>query len=381
MKEMKKQNFSRYKTGRIKMEVHTAAIEKYLNLLWKNKIYVSNIASKDMTTYIMEIFLRDYIRAKKLSDNSNVKIKILGRKGYAFYVLKLKKRVSIIIGIGIFVSVLYYLSGFIWTIDIKGDCYISPYEIRQQLKEYGVTPGIRKSKVSVFEIEQKLMHDNSNLMWVKIRAEGTSLNVSTAQRQSPPSLQSDTNSGDAVAKRTAQILRIYTQSGTAMVKPGDIVSEGQIIIKAEQGKEGATYSVPAKGNVIAKTFYEEENTVPITVIKKERTGPKYTNYYISIKDKKYYFVKCLNNFDNYDKIIDNSGIMKKETFYELSHKKQKLDYDTVVKEASEKLYNSITLKLYSNTKILDKRADVVKAGDNIHIIMHVVAEEDICQNK
>ncbi len=66
------------------------------------------------------------------------------------------------------------MSTFIWDIDITSTNGVTPYEIRQQLKKYGIKPGINKNTIDVYKIEEKLIKDIDNIMWVKARIEGGS---------------------------------------------------------------------------------------------------------------------------------------------------------------------------------------------------------------
>ncbi len=51
-----------------------------------------------------------------------------------------------------------------------------------------------------------------------------------------------------------EIKRIYTTSGTAVVKEGDVVKKGDILIIPQQGIEGGEYEVDAEGEVTAILF-------------------------------------------------------------------------------------------------------------------------------
>ena len=44
----------------------------------------------------------------------------------------------------IFLCIIYYLSTYIWSIEIDVQKNISPFEIRKQLNEIGIKPGIDK---------------------------------------------------------------------------------------------------------------------------------------------------------------------------------------------------------------------------------------------
>lgn len=375
MKEMS--DFSKYKNGIITIEIQSLIPERFINLLWKKDVKIKKIKKNTITTITMEISLKDYGKVEECARITNSKVKIVKRRGITFFWLKLKKRTALIFGIALFVGILYYLSTFIWVINIVTDKTLSPYEIRQQLYGYGIKPGISKNNLNVYSLEEKMQKGNNDIMWIKIRPEGSKLNVSVLEKQSPPKIIVDESPCNVVAKRDGQVEWVYSAAGTSIVKNGTIVKKGQVLIKGEQGKEGSTYLVHAIGNVIAKTFYEEYKEVQVTGMKKERTGKIIENFFIEINGKKIYFINNINKFKYYDKIITTNLFIKKETYYELKEVPFKLDSKKVIEITSNELYNSIILKFDKSIKVVNKIVDAVPNGNSYNIRVAVVAEENI----
>ncbi|ERI90238.1 sporulation protein YqfD [Clostridiales bacterium oral taxon 876 str. F0540] len=375
MKEMSK--IKKYKTGTITIEIQSHIPEKFLNLIWKNNIQVKNIRKKSITTMIMDINLKDFNLVEEVAQKTKSKMKIINRKGITFFLLKIRRRFALVGGVFIFVFILYFLSGFIWTIDIQTENNLSPYEIRQQLINYGIMPGIRKSKVNVYQLQDNMIKSNENIMYFKARIDGSRLYVSVIDKVTPPSIIADNEPCNLVAKKDGQIVRVYTSAGSATVKKGDTVKAGDIIVKGEQGKEGSTYTVHASGDVIARTFYEQIKEVPIKGIKKERTENKIENLYIEVLGKRIYLKNSLNKFKSYDKIVENSGFIKKELYYEVVETKYNLDSEKVVNSTADELYSRITQSLDKSIKIVDKQVQSEPNGDSIRVRVLVIAEENI----
>lgn len=369
-------NFHKYKSGTITIEIQSLIPEKFINLMWKNGVQIRNVKKKNITTMTMEISLKNYPKIEEIAHRTKTKVIILDRRGLAFFLITLKRRWTLIIGIIIFIALIYYLSTFVWRIEIISDKNLPPYEIRQQLYSYGIKPGISKKNVNVYEIEEKLIRNNENIMWVRVRVEGAELKVSVAERQSPPSIVSENSPCNLVAKRDGEVVRVYTKAGTPVVKKGDIIRKGQILVKGEQGHEGDTYTVRAVGDVFCKTFYEEIKNVKINEIKRKRTGRKLDNIYIDIKGKKLYFKKSDNKFEKYDKIEDNKLFIKKETYYEVKETTTNRNPKEVVDAAADELYLKICSNLDKSVKIIDKIVNY-EAGEVYKVRVLVVAEENV----
>ncbi len=370
-------NFKKFQRGIITLEIRVKNPEKFLNLLWKNNIVIKNISKENITTLIMKIKLSDYKEIEKIAQRTNTKIKIIKREGISFFVIKLKKRMAFTVGIFIFVLLLYYFSTYVWNINIISDKYTAPFEIRQQLKNIGVKPGIYKKNLNLNEIKDIILNNNDDIMWINLIVEGSSLKVRYVERKTPPDISRDDSPCNIIAAKDAVVERVFTSSGTAVVKPGDIVKKGQLLIKGEQGSEGNIYQVPARGEIIGKTFYEETEDVSAVGIKKTRTWKKTTNWFVQFKDKKFYLKKSLNKYKNYDKIIGNLFLIKKEDIYEVVETIVDLDIKSLVQDTSERLYLKIVNSIEKTNKIEDKKVEFNINKDTVSVRVSVQAEESI----
>lgn len=378
---MSKFNFEKYKRGIITIEIQAIAPEKFINLLWKNDVSIRNVRRKDITTICFNTNLKYYDRISDIAKKTGTKIKIMNRRGLSFFMLKNRKRKTLIGGMIIFASIIYYLSTFVWNINIITENNVTPYEIRNQLKTLGVRPGINKSKIDVYDLEEKIIKDNSDIMWVRARIEGAKLNISIAERQEPPGVIIDNSPCNIVAKKDGEIIRLYSAAGTAVVKGGDVVKKGDVLVKGEQGKEGGTYQVHAEAEVIARTFYEEKTQVPIKYTSRERTGKKDENVYIEVLGKKLYIKKAKNNFKVYDKMFIDKDFVKRETYFEVEEKVKERDKKEVEEKTANELFSNIIVKLDKSVKIIDKIVDSVEKDDKYEIRVVLVVEENIAETQ
>ena len=368
---------NKYKRGIITIEIQSHIPERFINLLWKNGIQIKNIRKKSITTMLMDLSLRDYSKVEEVAKITKTKIKVVGRKGFAFLLIKMRRRTALVGGVAVFVCMLYYLSGFIWKIDIHTENNLSPYEIRQQLNTFGIMPGIKKNKIDVYKLQENMIKSSENIMYFKARIEGARLYVTAVETVPPPKVNQEKSPSNLVAKKDGQIVRIFTTAGSPVVKKGDTVKKGQVVVKGEQGNEGSTYVVHAKGNVFAKTFYEEIKTVPVKGVKKERTGNAIENTYIKILGKKLYLKNSLNKFKSYDKIEENDNFINKEIYYEVKETRYDLNLEEIAKTTSDELYEKILQSLDKSVTIKDKKVDTQLEGDNYRVRVLIIAEEDI----
>lgn len=367
------------KSGQITIEVSALMPEKILNILWNNEIYTCNIIKINLTTIRFTIYYKDYKEAGMLIKKYKGKVRIVKTSGMIVLLKKMKRKVSLVIGAGLFFVVIYILSNYIWAIDIQTERNLSPFEVRQQLSAIGIKPGLSKSQINVYQLEKKMEDLNDQIMWIRVRIEGSTLKLVIKEKVNPPSTEK-VSFNQVVAKMDGEVKRVYTNSGNAAVVPGDIVKEGDELILPIQGREGFEKEVKPSGTVIANTFYEKFMEVQISGEKLERTGKKNSDIYLSFSGKKIYLKKAINEFNNYDKIEENNGFFNKIIYFEKKGKTVNLDRNITVKEATEKLQSSLKKTLSNDAKIIDSKVTVndIKDGKILIKVIFTV-EQDIAR--
>lgn len=368
------------KKGTITIEVRAMIPEKFINLLWSHGIYSKSIRKLDLTTFLVEVNLGDLKEVQVIAKRINAKVKVVGKKGLAFYIIRAKRQVSLCVAAIIFLGVIFYLSTYIWSVEINTKRILSPFEVRRQLNALNIKPGVKKTSLDVYALEKQLEDTNGDIMWVKARIEGSTLKVDIEEKVNPPEIKEEENNEGIIAKMDGVIQRIYTISGTAVVKPGDIVKAGDLLIKPYQGKEGLEYQTKAEGKVIANTAYEKILEVQVSGKLKERTGEKDKAIYIEVLGKKIYLKKPIKMYEDYDKIEVKDNFIKNEVYYEIAEKELNLNEDEVKLDVLNKSRQAVLKEIDKKDTIVQEIQDVENIGDGKIIIKNkFIVEQDISQ--
>lgn len=362
--------------GTIEVEVQCLIPERIINLLWNKGVIIKNVRKVNISTVRFYISIRDYKHLEESAKATNSKIRITSRSGMHFIIMKVKRYLSFAAGSVLFLVLIYYMSTFIWSIEIETEKYLSPYEVRKYLMDLGVRPGIKKKDTSVARIEEE-MKKREDIMWIRARVEGSKMKIKVAERKSPPIIEEDNSINSIISKMDGEVIRVYTVSGTAIVKPGDLVKKGDILINAEQGKEGATYITKAEGDVIAKTFYEFNKSIKLKGTLKEPTGNMKEERYIYIYGKKLYLKKYNNEYKNYKSIEDSGKFIKKVIYYELKEINFEKDENQVIKQSTEELKEQLIKELPIDCKILDSIINKEKIEDALNLNVIFIVEQNI----
>lgn len=372
--------FDRFISGKLTIEVKALKVEKILNAIWNKNIPVNNVIKLDLTTIMFEVDYSDYGEVLSIIKRYKGKVRITNRNGWIFTLIRLRKKISLVLGVFLFFGIIYGLSNYIWSIDIETKENLTPFEVRRELYSIGIKPGLKKSSINVYEIERKMQTINDQIMWIRTRIEGSTLKLVIEEKINPPAAEEVENSNEVVAKMDGEIERVYTYSGNAAVKPGDIVKKGDTLILGIQGREGFEREVKPKGTVIANTFYEKDMEVQISGDKLTRSGNKTSEIYLNICGKKIYLKKVIDGYKYYDKIEENNGFFNKTIYFEKKAEKVNVDKDEAVAEASQKLEQSLSKTLSNDTKIVDKKITIDEIDEN-NIMVRVLftVQQDIAK--
>lgn len=370
-----------FESGKVVVEVNILKPERLLNILWNENVNVINIKRIDVATIRISIDYNDYDILVEAVRNLNGKSKIVSKTGILFIVGKLKSKLFLAIGGMVFLTILLYLSTYVWSIEINTKKNVSPYELRQQLYSIGIKPGISKDKIDVKDIEKQLENMNSEILWLRARIEGSTLKIFIEEKVNPPEIK-EGKYGNLVAKMDGEVSRVYAFSGRSSVHIGDMVKVGDVVIEGINGKEEDPYQVVPDGVVMANTFYEKSMTTKIDGTELKRSGEKDSDIYIKILGKKIYLKKAIKEFKEYDKIEESGKIINKVNYFEKKEYPVQLSkeeaIDKAVKELEESLYSNLTRE----AKIIDRIISTSDSSDgNIVVNVVFVVEQNIVNNE
>lgn len=365
------------RAGRITVEIKLLNPDRILNIFWNRNINIYKINKKNISTIRLDIDYINYEEVCEVIQTLGGKISIVKRRGFIFWLRNMRGKISLVVGLMLFLVVIFLLSNYVWAIDINVQENISPFEIRQQLKEIGIKPGMAKSDIVVEDIEKKLENANSEILWLRVRVEGSTLNVTIEEKINPPT-EWNGQYGNLVATEDGEVVKVYTYAGRSAVKQEQMVKKGDVLIEGIDGKEGQEYIIAPRGIVIANTFYEKTMQLKLTGTKLERSGERETEYYISIFGKKIYLKKAIKDFKEYDRIEKGGKIFNEVVYYERIEKEVDITEEEAEKIAIESLEESLKKDLTRDSKVVDKIVKKQLDSDgNLTIKVVFVVEKNI----
>ncbi len=306
--------------GYLTVRIHGTSPERFINLCCNKQIYLWNLL-RNGDDYQFQISVKNYKELKPVAKKTGLIPRIHKRHGLPFLLHRYRKRKGFFAGVLICGIAVYMMSLFIWDISILGGSKYTPEAMIKFLDDKDIYTGIRKKKVNCQEIEETIRLAYKDIGWVSAEIKGTRLIVKITETNMPAPIVEATAPSHIVATKDAIIQSIVTRTGTPLVKPGDVVKKGDILISGirtildDFGVVLEKQPVIASATITCKSYYDYRDSFSMNHTVKEYTGEAKKGRYITLADKKIFLHNPSNPFAKYDIIVDENTLHVTDSFY------------------------------------------------------------------
>ena len=375
--------------GYVKIKVESVFIERFINICISKRIFIWDIQREKSSIMYANIGIKDFKRLKNVAKKTKSKVSIEEKSGIPFLLHRYRKRKNFFILCSIILISLVAMSRFVWNIEIEGLQTISEEEFMQELNDYGLKIGTRKSLIDSNSIINKMRLTRDDISWMGIDIKGTNIIIKIKEKEKAPIVINKSDYCNIVSNKTGLITKINVQDGTKAVEIGDMVKEGDVLVLGLlEGKfSGETRYVHAIADVDAKVWYSKKEKFYYNQDIRKETGQIENKYSIKFNNFKINFTKTLSKFQNYDTICKSKKILLFPNFYlpiEIV-KKTNIEYKKISKTfteeelieiATEKLEIEIEAEIENKDNIINKQINVDKQEEYVEVeIIYEVIEK------
>ena len=323
-----------YILGYVNIKIEGFYIERFINICKSKGILLWNMKREKSSILYANISINDFKILKNIAKTSSCNIKLTKKMGLPFIFNKYKKRKIFFILLIFVLIVLLISSNYIWNIEIIGDNRIDKNEIIEELKNNGLSIGVAKSKLDTKSVINDIRMKREDIAWIGIDIKGTNAIVEIVESEKKPDIVKTDEYCNIISEKSGIITRINVSNGTAKVKVGDIVKEGDILVEGKlEGKYTEPIYVHAAADIEIKTWYSIRKNFEYKQVIEQKTGNTETKYSIKINNLQINFYKVLSKFENYDTISENKKLSLFSNFY--------LPIEIIKKENYEKKYEAV----------------------------------------
>lgn len=365
--------------GYIRINVEGFYIEKFINICRQNGIFLWGIKREKASIMHTNISIKDFKKIKRITKQINCRVHIERKKGLPFFLDRYKKRKIFVIGLIAILLIIFGTSNFVWNIEVVGNEKINKDEIIQELKEQGLEIGTPKRKINKNEIINTIRLKRNDVSWVGINIKGTNVTVKIVETEEKPEIINQDEYCNIVANKDALIQKIDSTKGTSVVKEGDLVKKGSILIGGwMEGKYTGVRYVHGAGKVMGKVWYTETARVQLKEEKIEKTGKEEKKYKINFNNFQINLYKTLSKFEKYDTIYTDKKVKIFSDFYlpvsftecnnfETISKTEEYTQEEAKNIAIERAEKKLAEQVTNSDDIQDKKINVITTNDYVEV--------------
>lgn len=232
-----------------------------------------------------------YKKIRPVCRRCQVSTRILRRRGLPFHLRRLGRRKGLLAGALAGAALYWFLSGFIWGVGVSGQEFVTPREILDAAQAQGVFVGASRESFSPKNAGSGIIAQVPKLSWAAVNTDGCFVEIAVKEGTAKPQVEDTGEFSNIVASREGQIVAVEAQEGRPEVKPGDIVTKGQLLIAGLYQEVPDPYGPqpeklyqragPARGRVVAETY--REFTVQVgAAAAQEIEGPRQERYWLEV---------------------------------------------------------------------------------------------------
>ncbi len=260
--------------------------ERFINLCRISKIRLYNL-SEDNGVLFAATTIRGFKKIRNCAKKSGMRVRVVSKKGLPFIYAGISARNGIFIGAAVMCFLLFFYSRCIWRIDVKGNERIKNETVISVLEQNSVTLGTMKKDINNDKLKLSLYEKIPEIAWVNFKIDGSRLVVDLREVTKKPKKEAE-NYCNIVASTDGIIKKVVLYDGQALLREGEAVKEGQIIVSGIKTYENARLNTfhHAKAEVYAYTKRRK-----IVKIAKNRKVSEYTGREKRLKTIKIFRLK------------------------------------------------------------------------------------------
>lgn len=331
--------------------------ERFINLCNIKGINLWNVKNDGVKVFAFTTE-QEFQELKTPAENSGMTLKIVKSRGLKSFVKCHKWRCGAVFGVVVAFLFWAFMSGFVWEIEIIETNGVNVEDFTESLEKLGVKIGARKSKIDIIQVQNQLLNEYSELLWVSLNIFGGKVQVEMSEFIEQKEITDTKTPVNIVAKKNGEIVLVKGYSGVNVSKEGDNVTKGSLLISGVvQNFDGSEYLTHARGQVFAKT-QNKEKVICTYKNKCLMTSQKESRYYIyifslklplSFKTKGSFLSESRKLLEGGEAILpfgiireDNASVVKKDVEYSQEEAKLLALFDAV--KVKREKYNQTELE-------------------------------------
>ena len=278
--------------GIVVVEIVSADIAGTLDLICKNQIRLWDILYQDQMTVQVRMYRHAWGKLQILLRKYGCTYRLLGKEGIYWSGRMLLMRPMLILGIVLFLVVVFYLPSRVLFVRVEGNSMLCSNQILEKASNLGIRFGASRRYVRSEQVKNGLLSSVEELEWVGVNTKGCIAIISVREHSKQSADIAAPDPGDIVAIRDGIVLKSDIIRGTGICVPGQAIKSGDILISGTVDHGDLVTFTTAEGEVFAFTQREISVVSPTKTLKRGLIQRQYIKYRLLIGKKLINFFKC-----------------------------------------------------------------------------------------
>ena len=274
--------------GFVRVSVKGQQCQRFVNLCRGREMDLKRIIRTGETELQLTMKVADFLQLSPLRRKTGVHIHILKKRGPLFFLLFCKRRKMIPAGFLAVCCLLFFLSGRVWNVEIRGNILNPTPQLMSFLKEQGVCFGVSRKKISCSALAASLRREFPEITWVSAGFSGTGLRFEIREGTAGEKAEPEEKSCSLFSTLDGVIDSMVTRQGTPLVRAGDEIKKGQELVSGivditDDSQEVIRYAyVQADADIYIRHTIAYYDTFPLDMEKKVWSDKKKTRLFFQL---------------------------------------------------------------------------------------------------
>ena len=284
-------HFLRWLFGWVRFCAEGGFPERLLNLAAREGIDLWGVRRKGEKLYA-SCPARQYRLLKSPARRTGMRIKIKKKHGVPFSMRRYRSRPGLLAGLAFFAALLWFLSGRVWVVEVRGNNKVSREEILKVMGELGVSEGKSLLGLDIPTLQLQALQKLPKLAWCVVNLQGSVAYIDVTERIPAPKMSDTNRPSNIKAARDGRIVSIEVYTGQAMVQKGDAVAEGMLLVSGVVESSVGPIFKRSQAKILARTQRQLKVSVPLKETRLLPSGRRILQPYL------YFFTLRIPMFTN-----------------------------------------------------------------------------------
>ena len=289
--------------GTVTLRITGACPEEFLLRLVRCDVRFRDYRKEDELTATLVIPAERISAARAAAKKTMCQIEVAGVSGLIPGIRAMGLRILLPIWLALLTMGVFWLQGHMLFFEIEGNSTLPDRVILDALEECGVGFFTPEDQVDLNLLKNQMISRLPQLSFLTVNHRGCIAQVVVREREEKPILAEGAAPANILASRDGLITLVTATGGAAMIRPGDFVTKGQLLISGVTNLDKTLMVSRAEGEVYARTWNRLDAVIADELAYKRRTGRETRVFAVTFGKKKINFYKTSGiSYGNYDKM-------------------------------------------------------------------------------